>query len=205
MADKAQIAVFLSAESKVAPEVIHEKLINLDGVAVTEYVGKEKILENVQNENSQLKSLVLTGDNPFNPYYLITPVHINLSLSKKLADKISKFEGVEDVAYDENLFTALEKTGQFKDYYKTFAFVITIIVLMLIIVKFVLRYIRDDADFLDYLFNLLIGLLTGAFGGGLFYLVSRKFIKADIMHLPLNYSIYFIAGGVLMVLLWEND
>ena len=127
------------------------------------------------------------------------------SLAKELTDKISKFEGVEDEAFDENLFVALEKTGQFKYFYKICGCVIAIIVFILIIIKFVFRLINEEADLLNYLFNVVTGLLTGAAGGGLFYLLSRKLLKADVMRLPLKYSLFFIIGGVLIIMLWEND
>ena len=201
----AQLAVFLAPDCKSAHEVILEKIINLDGVEKADYIPKEKVLEKAQAENSKLKNIVLSGENPFSPYYIVTPKQVSVLSAKKLAEKIDKIEGVEEAAFDENLFSAVERTGKFADIYRICGKVAMAAVLLIIAAKFVSRWFKEEADFLGYTYNLLIGVISGVLSAGIFYLVIGKLTRADILRLPAKYVFYFIACGIFSVLFWEND
>jgi len=201
----AGVAVFVAPDTKVAPDVIREKLINMDGVEKTDYFPREKVLEKVQAENSKLKNVILSGENPFSPYYILTPRQVSVVSAQELVEKAKKIEGVEDAVFDENLFSAVEKTAKFSRVYALCGKAALLLVLLIISAKLIIRLLNEKADLLNYLYNLLSGIITGALGAGIFYLFSRKIVHSDVMRLPAKYILYFLLGGVLVVLLWEND
>jgi hypothetical protein len=202
---QAQIAVFVDAGRKVANEVIMEKLVNLDGVDKADFIPKDKILENAQNENSQLRGIVISGENPFSPYYLVYPKHVSVSYADMLVGNIRKIDGVSDAVFDEHLFSAVEKTGRFVDFYRVSGKAAVIVVLLFIVLKFVYRQLNNETDLLNYIYNFVLGIVSGVLGACVYYLVTKKIVHLDIVQLPVKYMVYFIACGVLTVFFWEND
>ncbi len=202
---EAKIAVFIAPDCKSAPEVILEKLVNLDGVEKADYMPKEKVLEKAQFENSKLKNVILSGENPFSPYYIITPKTVSVLSAQKLKEKVDRIEGVEEAAFDDNLFSAIEKTGKFADIYKICGKIAAAAILLIVAAKFIFRWFNEEADFLGYLYNILIGAVSGAVGAGLFYLIIAELARTDVLRMPAKYFLYLTFGGILTVMFWEND
>ena len=201
----AQIAVFITEGFKAAPEVVLEKLANLDGVDKADFMPAEKVLEKAQSENSKLKNIVIAGENPFSAYYIVTPKRVGVASAKNLTEKIKKIEGVEDAVFDENLFSAVEKTGEFARIYSATGKAVAAVVLMLIALKFFLRWQKKEIEVTGYVYNFLLGIISGALGAGIFYIAAHNMSHTGAVSLPVKYLAYCIAGGVLISLMWEND
>lgn len=202
---KARIAVFMVPGTKVSQEVLREKLINIDGVAAAEFVAEDKVLEMAQNDTSPVKGLVLSGENPFSPYFLVEPARVRASFAEKLAELAGKMEGVDAVVYDITLFRTVERSGYMAIFYKTAGYAVLAVFLLLIVLKFFFRWLKEEADFLKYFFNIMLGVLTGFTGAGIFYLVTVKILQADVLRLPFKYLPLFMVGGMLVIMLGEND
>jgi cell division protein FtsX len=204
LSQNVQISVFMRPDNKAAPEVTLEKLSNLDGVARADYVPKEKVLERALADNTKIKNVILSGENPFTPYYILVPAETSVVSARALTDKINKIDGVEEAVFDENLFSAVEKSARFASVYRMAGYAGLAAAFLIIAVKLVFRCVGARADLRRYAFNVLTGAAAGAVAAGIYYFIAAS-PSADTLRLPFKFAGYFAGCGILFVLLWEKD
>jgi len=201
-----QLAVFIKKENKTESlEVIKEKIINLGGVSDCLVKKPDDIFKEMTMRAPGMNDIVLTGENPFSPYFLVKTSVVNLSYIKSLKDKIMTFEGVEDVKFDQNLVSITENLDGLIEFYKFLWKAAVAAVLFLILVKYILLWSRQSLELGEFIFLFIEGLLAGLFGWFIYYALSINFSSYHIVQIPHRYIAYFLFNGLILALLLMKD
>jgi hypothetical protein len=113
-------------------------------------------------------------------------------------------EGVDDVRFDNGVFSVAENLAIFVRYYRAALEVIFIIGLAVILVKFFWTRVYKMIDYRYYLYLLCGGLLSGIMGVLAYFVISNSLFPFSVMQLPIRYLLVMIAAGVWAVFVLEN-
>ncbi|MHB9155427.1 MAG: cell division protein FtsX [Endomicrobiales bacterium] len=201
---KSTIAVFVSGAGAVSSEVLKERLLNLEGAGEVTFVSREQALENAAGAHPAVTEILLSGDNPFSPYFIIHPRTVSASAVAALLDQVNGIEGVEDIRYDPNLVAVADKLLGFREFLRTAMGISLVAGAILWATRMFRRVFLRRFNAKNYALVLLSGAVGGAAGSLLFYCFSRSLFSASAMLMPERYFIYLGLTGIFMALVWEN-
>lgn len=201
----ATIGAFIAPESKVPVEVVKERLINLDGVAGVQFIPKEQVLERALSADPAIKEVMLTGENPFVPYFVLGPAKTGAGFMQALVEQVRKVEGIEDVRYDANLAAVTEQLARFRTLYRTAFQGVAAASLLIVICRLVVRLSAKKLDASRYLSLLVTGLASSIAGTFLYYLFGTQAAQSALVQMPDRYLAYLMLAGVALTFVCEND
>jgi len=200
---RGRIAVFIAKNAQASHQAIGEKLMNIAGVGGAVYISQDKALESAMKDAPALKEVLITGDNPFTPYFMVEPKDMSFSMAQWLKSQLTAVQGVEEVRLDTNTFNIIDRLGVLRQFYGVSVSVIVMLGAFLALFKFVTRWMYRLIDYRHYLRMALGGIVTGVLGAGMYYLVSRYAVGSPVTQLPSIYFVLMAAGGVLAALAEE--
>lgn len=198
-----QLAVFLDVNSTVSLDVVRERLVNLNGVKELEYFTPERALEKALKETPEIKDVLVGGDNPFPPYFLVTPKHKDPASVGYLKEAVSAMNGVEEVRFDIILVSIADKLNRFITFYVGAIKAILYICLLLALAKVGWAVYRRTADYKRYIFLALSGIITSVIASA-FYLLAVGIAHTPLAPMPFKYVAFLIPVGVLLSFIWDN-
>lgn len=197
-----KMAAFLSPNAN--KDVVREKLRNIDGISSIELIDASKAWEKAVAQEPSLKEILVTGNNPFTPYFLINASSVNPETISAIDDAAANIKDIDEVRFDSKLISVIDTLRRNISLYRVSFIIISAIILLVIILKFIIRIINETTDYLNYLYVSLAGLAAGISGAALYYSVSRHILGSNADLLPANFLPYLIASGIVIVLAWEK-
>jgi cell division protein FtsX len=201
---KAQLAAFMQRGNTVTPDSVSGKLQSLDKIARFAYVSPEEAIGKAMNDSPNIKDILITGDNPFAPYFLVFPREVNLATAKDLREKISRIEGIDEVRFDYNIFAVGEKLLQLQSFYTTILASVIVALLVLAIGKTIRSIVHTRRDYGRHVSAALRGLLSGIAGGLIYFIVSTQIAGATVTQMPPRYLLLILPVTVVLSLAWEE-
>ncbi|MBN1622552.1 MAG: hypothetical protein JW871_08175 [Endomicrobiales bacterium] len=201
---KSEIAVFVERSTNVTPEVLGERILNINGVKAIDFVSSDRIIKEAKEKNPRINKILVAGDNPFSPYFIVKTKIVNLSFIESLEETIAKLNGVDEIRYDKNLMLVVEKLDNFLIFYRFVIRISLFFFALLLISKLLWLWLHQMTTVKKIFFLAVGGAVSGLLGSGAYYLASAKIFALDVVKLPPFYIFYFMTFGVLMALLWEN-
>ncbi|MCB4790579.1 MAG: permease-like cell division protein FtsX [Elusimicrobia bacterium] len=206
LSSKNQVAVFIKKQNKTESlEVIKEKIINLNGISEVELKSPEDILKDMPHVAPIVNDIMILGENPFSPYFIVETSIINLSYIMALKDKLMSFEGVEEVKFDENLVSMIEGLDNIIQFYKFVWKAVLIIAGLFIFFKYIILLIKRALFIKEMVYILLQGLASGLFGWLVYKGFSHYFSAPNIIQIPSGYIAYFLLNGLILSLAIKKD
>jgi cell division protein FtsX len=203
-ASRIQLAVFLKNNSAVSLDVTQERLLNMDGVRNMQYFSADKALEKALKETPAIKDVIISGDNPFPAYFVITPRSYSPAAVEDLKDRISLLDGVDETRYDSNLVNISYKLKRFISFYLEAGKILLLFIVLVIAAKFGWLLYTKELNYSKYIFSAVTGLLAGVAASALYFFLVGKILPAPLEPLPLKTLFYLIPSGMLFTLIWDN-
>lgn len=204
LSPRGRIAVFIGKKAQVSHQLIAEKILNIEGVAGAVYVSQDKALETALKDAPALKEVMVTGDNPFSPYFLVEPREATPGVAQWLKEQVAAVEGVVDIRYDANTFTILDSLRSLTRIYGTAIKALAAFGFIFAVFRYALNRMYRLIDYRHFLFLLLGGAAAGSLGAGAYYAMARFTVQATMARVPDHYAVYMALAGVLSVMAWEN-
>lgn len=201
---RVRLAAFVKPNPDVSLDVLKERLLNLDGVREMQYVAPDKALEKALRETPAIKDVLVTGDNPFPAYFVITPASMRPSYVEALGDRVSSMDGIDEVRYDANLVNMAEKLRRATRFAARASSALLAIALLLILARLALLLKTRKFSLNRYIFTVAAGLLSGLAAAAAYYVIAGKLLHPPFALMPLSYALYLIPAGALFTLIWEN-
>lgn len=197
-ADAAEIAAFIRKSFETSADGMVKDIMAIQGVKETSFMDSGTIYQNILNGSSKLKDIMLNGENPFTPYFLIKPEVVSAGSAEAIKSKLMEIKGVEDVRYDTNLFTIAEKLKNVKICY---FFVLVFAAGALLIsaaVKVIYESVNSVNVMTDYLLAAVWGMLFGLIGIMIYYFVTLYVFPFGEVFVPVRYLLLVWPTGIFL-------
>ena len=196
--DAAEIAAFVRKNCEASADEIKKEIMSVQGVREASLVDSSTIYQNVLNGSSKIKDIMLNGENPFSPYFLIKPELIAVGSADTIKDKVMKIKGIEDIRYDSNLFTIADKLKNVKICY-FFVLVFAAGALLLSAAAKIIYETVNRADILkDYLLAAVWGILFGLIGIMSYYFVTLYVFPFNEVFVPVKHLLLVWPAGIFL-------
>ena len=201
---KTQINAFISKTDVKSYKLIGEKILSIKSVKSIYYRSQENILKEVKENNPRINEIMVTGNNPFSPYFVVKTKDINTEIYKAVISKINKIKSIDDVTYDENIVKIIEKLGNIISFHNFVIRIVLFLCAVLITVKFLWLWLHKEITVKRMIYLIITGVFSGAVGAGAYYMASNSIFKYAVIQLPASYIMCFILAGLLSTLIWEK-
>ena len=200
-----QIIVFIKKQNTSdSPAVIKEKIINLNGINDVKLKNPDDILKDIKTLSPAVNDIMVPGDNPFSPYFIVTTSIVNQQFMQSLKDKLMTFEGVDEVKYDQNLVLLVEKLNKFILFFALVAKITAAAAVFLLAFKYFLYFRQEFFSMEELVFKVLSSFISGVMGWLLYNIFSRYLMHDTIASLPYKYILGFLTCALFLQLL-EKD
>lgn len=203
-ASQAVLAVFPAERAAVAPEVIKERLVNLDGVVGVERVSAEQARTNALAARRGIQDILGPDENPFSAYFLVRPNAVTVNGMENLRNQIESIDGVGDVRFDRALASALERLTRLAALYRAALAAVGFIAALALLIKLIMRWFQGKLPLRYFAAVILTGIAAGAVGAGVASMLFRHLGQDALALMPQVWYLDVISAGLAATLLWEN-
>jgi cell division protein FtsX len=194
----AKIIIFINETGNL--EVIREKLVNMDGLAGFDLVGKDKIAQDANLISPTIKEVLDAGENPFTPYYVVKPRRTTLASYEAVVKELKSVKGADDVRYDAELVEMTQNLARFLRVYRlsvnaALAGCVGLMVFLIIMHSFSGRFSAGT-----YLLYAAIGFGAGLAGVGMYYWLASSSIVSVVGQLSQKHMLVMVPAGIVMAL-----
>ena len=196
--DDAALAAFVRKSFEPSADALKKEIMAVKGVKEATLVDSGTIYQNIQNGSSKIKDIMLNGENPFSPYFLVKPAVIGIATAEAIKNQLIKIKGVEEIRYDTNLISIAEKLKNLKICY---FFVLVFAAGALLIsaaAKIIYETMNYDEVLKDYLLAALWGILFGLIGILLYYGFTIYIFPFKEVFVPVKYLLLVWPTGIFL-------
>ena len=204
LSSRCVVAVFLEPSAAISPGIISETMVNIPGVARADYVSADMALNEHIVNTPLAKEILVAGQNPFTPYFLVTMNRINTELFRSVSEEVQHINGVTDVRYDMAAVEITESLDMVVRFYRRLLSIMVATVLIVLLIKFVVIGYYGMFVFQRYAVLSLTGIICGYAGAALYYFMASKILPSVVVQLPASAAIYCAAAGWATILLFER-
>ncbi len=197
--NNAKIIIFINETGNL--EIIREKLVNMDGLAGFDFVGKDKIAQDADLISPTIKEILETGENPFTPYYVVKPRRTTLASYEAVVKELKGIKGAEDIRYDAELVEMTQNLARFLRIYRLSVKAALAGCIGLMALFIILQNLSGKFSARKYGLYAALGLAAGLAGTGLYYWVARSSIISVVTQLSLKHMMITAPAGLVMALL----
>jgi cell division protein FtsX len=194
----AYLSVFIYKSYELSSDDIKKELESIKNVKNVSFVSSTAIYEKIVNGSSKIKDILLSGENPFSPYFIVKPERISTSYAEELKNEIEKNKGVEEIRFDTSLFRTAEKIGNLKYIYLSTLACAAIILFISSIVRLILEIVHFEANFSDYLFLIVWGIVFGLIGILIYFGLSTYVFSSNEAFVPIKYLLSIWPIGIFL-------
>lgn len=193
LSNKVKVSAFMKQGAVMAPAQILEAVSKVSGSGRVTMVSPETALDKAMAESPAIKDILVTGENPFTPYFVIVPARATLLEAKRLKEAVAKIDGIDEVAYDYNVFAATEKLNAFVMAYQR---ALTALAALLLLAALARTWVSiKTAGFQGRRYAMV--LLKGCAAGLAAIAVSSFFGDLPVLSLPSGLLWLLVPGAVV--------
>ncbi|MCX5781640.1 MAG: permease-like cell division protein FtsX [Elusimicrobia bacterium] len=198
IARDAYLAVFIYKSYESSADEIKKELESIKNIKNISFNSSPSIYEKIVNGSSKIKDILLSGENPFSPYFIVKPELIGAGYVDELKNKIEKIKGVEEIRFDNSLFKTAEKIGNLKYIYLSTLVCAAIILFVSSIIKLVYEIIHFEANFSDYLLSAVWGIVFGLAGIIIYFALSSYVFSSNEAFVPIKFLLSIWPVGIFL-------
>ena len=196
--EAAQIAAFVRNNYESSSDELKRSIMAVQGVSEASFVDSGTIYQNILNGSSKIKDIMLNGENPFSPYFLIRPETIALSSAEAVKANVLRIKGIEEIRYDSNLFSIAEKLKNVKICY----FFVLVFAAGALLISAAVKIIYETTNFegviKDYLLAAVWGILFGLIGIMIYYFFTLYIFPFKEVFVPVKYLLLVWPTGIFL-------
>ena len=200
----AYMAVFPVDDKTNTIKNIKLELLKIENISSVKRISRDQALHNAINSSSDIKDVLVSGDNPFLSYFIVNPVSIQAENIDDLKKAVSKINGVDEIRYDPALFSTIANAKIIRHYYTISLLVAFALFALLAMAKIIYDVFRLDVHFIKYLYVVLWGIVLGFIGIALYYLVIYYVLPINILTIPEKYLALVWPVGVFLNILFQD-
>ena len=151
-----------------------------------------------------MKEILLSGKNPFTPYFIVLPRASTFASIDTLRDNISRIAEVEEVRFDAALVELVTRLDRFISLYRMALIAGLCAGFLIAAARLIRAWYSDELIPLDLVYSVISGAMAGVSGAGMFYLLSYHLVPFQGIQLTAPYYPYLVTAGLVITMLWEN-
>ncbi len=157
LAKDSKITAFVFKGYENSSDEIRKQITALQNVKGLEFVSSGEIYQNISNGTSKIKGILLNGENPFSPYFLINLKDFSVESVENIKNTLMKIKGIEEVKYDPQIFVLTDKLNKIKTGYLAALFTASMVLLISLISRFVYELSNFYAKLRHYILEIAWG------------------------------------------------